>query len=69
MSSAIRLASAMSLIAPSEPGTSGKPSAPAVRLAWTLSPIVRMCSGFGPTNRMLWSSTISANCAFSLRKP
>jgi hypothetical protein len=34
--------------APSEPGTSGRPSLPAVRLASTLSPIVRMCSGLGP---------------------
>ena len=31
--------------------------------------MVRMCSGFGPTQIMLWLSTISANCAFSERKP
>ena len=48
MSRARRLASATSSIAPSEPGTSGRPSAPAVRLASTLSPIVRICSGLGP---------------------
>ena len=51
--------------APSEPGTSGRPSLAAVRLASILSPIVRICSGLGPTQMMSWLSTISANCAFS----
>ena len=50
-------------------GLSGKPSAPAVRFASTLSPIVRICSGFGPTKISPCASTISANCAFSERKP
>jgi hypothetical protein len=27
--------------------------------------MVRICSGLGPIQMMLWSSTISANCAFS----
>ena len=54
---------------PSEPGTSGRPSLAAVRLASILSPIVRICSGFGPTQMIPWLSTISANCAFSDRKP
>ena len=55
--------------APSEPGTSGMPSAPAVFLACTLSPMVRMCSGLGPIQVMPWASTISANWAFSDMKP
>ena len=54
---------------PSEPGTSGRPSLAAVRFASILSPMIRMCSGFGPTQMMLWLSTISANFAFSERKP
>jgi len=31
--------------------------------------MVRMCSGFGPIQVMPWLSTISANWAFSDRKP
>jgi hypothetical protein len=54
---------------PSEPGTSGRPSLAAVRLASTLSPITRICSGLGPIQMMLWLSTISAKRAFSERKP
>ena len=40
---------------PSEPGTTGMPSRFAVRLASILSPMMRICSGFGPMKCTLCS--------------
>ena len=52
MSRATRRASSMSPTPPSEPGTTGMPSALAVRLASILSPMMRICSALGPMNLM-----------------
>ena len=49
------MASSSSPTPPSEPGTQGMPSRFAVRLASILSPIMRMCSAFGPMKAMLCS--------------
>ena len=54
---------------PPEPGTHGTPAAFIVRIADTLSPISRIVSAFGPTNRNPDFSTRSAKSAFSDRKP
>jgi hypothetical protein len=68
--SAATFRAAISLATPqSDPGTTGMPSATAVRLASILSPIIRMCSALGPMNAMLWAARISAKRAFSERKP
>src|ERR1700722_20408738 len=68
-SRARRNASASEATPPSEPGTTGMPSASAVRLAAILSPIRRICSGRGPMKCTLCSPRISAKRAFSERKP
>jgi hypothetical protein len=49
--------------------SSGAGTSAAVRLASTLSPILRICSGSGPIQVMRCSCTISAKRAFSDRKP
>jgi hypothetical protein len=69
ISPAILVASASEAMPPSEPGTTGMPSFLAVRLASILSPMRRMCSAFGPMNWTPCSARISANRAFSDRKP
>ena len=40
-----------------------------VSLAVDLSPMVRMCSAFGPMNSMSWSAQMSTKLAFSDRNP
>src|SRR6266851_5446357 len=62
-------ASSSEAMAASEPGTTASPSRWAVRLASILSPISRMCSGLGPMKCTLCSARISANRAFSDKKP
>ena len=52
MSRAILAPSSSSVMAPSEPGTQGMPRRKAVFFASILSPMVRMCSAFGPMNVM-----------------
>jgi hypothetical protein len=69
MSAATRLASSSSVMPPSEPGTHGMPRRFAVRFASILSPMVRMCSAFGPMKQILWCASTSAKRAFSDRKP
>jgi hypothetical protein len=69
MSLAAAMASSSVVTAPSEPGTTGMPAAFTACLAVILSPIILMCSGLGPMNVKPWASTISANRAFSDRKP
>ena len=69
MSRASRSASSSEPMPPSEPGTVGMPSSFAARLAAILSPISRICSGRGPMKCTLCSPRISANRAFSARKP
>ena len=69
MSLAILMACASSVMAPSEPGTTGMPKRRAVALASILSPMMRMCSDVGPMKVMPCSSRISAKRAFSDRKP
>ena len=54
---------------PSEPGTHGTPAAFIALMAETLSPIMRIVSGFGPTKMKPLFSTRSAKSAFSDRKP
>ena len=53
----------------SVPGTIGAPTRLAVFRAVTLSPIISMASGGGPTNDRPASSTALANAAFSARNP
>ncbi len=69
MPSARSIASASLLMAPGEPGTTGRPSLIAATFASTLSPIMEICSGVGPMKVKPCSSTIEANFAFSDRKP
>ncbi len=69
ISAATLRASSSSEMPPSEPGTVGMPRRFAVRLASILSPMMRMCSDFGPMKVMPWLSRISAKRAFSERKP
>ena len=69
MSLAMRIACASSVMAPSEPGTTGMPRRLAVDFASILSPMMRMCSDVGPMKVMECSSRISAKRAFSDRKP
>ena len=54
---------------PFDPGTQGMPSRVAVRFASILSPMMRICSALGPMKAISCSSRISANRAFSARKP
>ncbi len=51
------------------PGTQGMPRLRAVLFASILSPMIRICSDFGPMKVMLCASSISANFVFSERKP
>ena len=62
-------ACSMSVNSPSEPGTSGTPSEVIAALAAILSPIMRIWLGAGPMKVRPCASTISANSAFSDRKP
>ncbi len=50
-------------------GTVGTPASLARRLAEALSPIWRICSAVGPMKVMLEPRQVSANSAFSARKP
>ena len=52
-----------------EPGTTGTPASIIVRRASALSPMRRICSGVGPMKTRPLRSQISANSAFSARKP
>ena len=54
---------------PSLPGRMGTPAFFAVSRATALSPMSRMASGVGPMNVRPHSRAISANAAFSARKP
>ena len=68
----ISLASAKALCgvtACAEPGTVGTPALRIAVIAETLLPIKRICSGRGPMKMKPELSTISANSAFSARKP
>ena len=62
-------ASSGSSIVPGEPGTVGTPASAASRRAVALSPICRIWSPVGPMNVMLDALQMSANSAFSARKP
>jgi hypothetical protein len=64
-----RFSSASSPNGPSDPGTHGTPCDFIVRMAETLSPILRIVSAFGPMNTKPLFSTRSAKSAFSDRKP
>ena len=68
-SCAARSPSFASATAPSEPGTTGTPAATIVSFATDLSPILAMVSGLGPMKMRSWSAQVSANVAFSARKP
>ncbi len=69
ISSAKASASSGSSIVPGEPGTVGTPASCASRRAVALSPIWRICSPVGPMKVMLDARQVSANSAFSARKP
>ena len=62
-------ASSGSSIVPGEPGTVGTPASAARRRAVALSPICRIWSPVGPMNVMFDALQMSANSAFSARKP
>ena len=62
-------ASSGSSMVPSDPGTVGTPASFASRRAVALSPIWRIWSGVGPMNVMFDAPQVSANSAFSARKP
>jgi hypothetical protein len=62
-------ASSTSSTGPGVPGTIGTPTAVIALRAAALSPITRIWSAVGPMNVMLLAVTISANSAFSARKP
>ena len=62
-------ASSGSSIVPGEPGTVGTPASCASRRAVALSPIWRIWSPVGPMKVMLQARQVSANSAFSARKP
>jgi hypothetical protein len=47
----------------------GTPTSDIARRAAALSPITRICSAVGPMNVMLEAAHVSANSAFSARKP
>ena len=66
---AIFLASLLSEICPSLPGTTGTPALIIALFAETLSPIRLIFSGFGPTKVKPDSSTIFAKSEFSDRNP
>ena len=67
--SAILSPASLSSTGPGEPGTVGTLSFCASLRAAALSPIWRIWSPVGPTNVMLDALTMSANSAFSARKP
>ena len=67
--SATIIASSVDVMAPSEPGMHGMPRFKAAFFASILSPIMRMCSDFGPIKVNPWSSTISAKSGFSDKNP
>ena len=69
ISSAAARASSSVVSAPAEPGTTGMPAFITACLAVILSPIIWMCSGLGPMKVKPWAPTMSANRAFSDRKP
>jgi hypothetical protein len=68
-SSANASAASASATGPSLPGTSGAPTASAIRLASTLSPSRRVASGPGPIQTSPASITACANSALSARNP
>jgi hypothetical protein len=59
----------MSSRVPAEPGTVGTPASLANRRAVALSPMARIWSPLGPMKVMLDALQVSANSAFSARKP
>jgi hypothetical protein len=63
------LFSSISSVRTPVPGTQGTPDASMASIADTLSPISLMVSDFGPIKIKPERSTISANSAFSERKP
>ncbi len=67
--SAKACASSGSSIVPGEPGTVGTPASEASRRAVALSPIWRIWSPVGPMKTMFDALQMSANSAFSARKP
>ena len=62
-------ASSTSSMVPGDPGTVGTPASWASRRAVALSPIWRICSPVGPMKVMFDALQVSANSAFSARKP
>ena len=62
-------ASSTSSTGPGVPGTTGTPTAIIAWRAAALSPITRICCAVGPMNAMLEAAQVSANSAFSARKP
>ena len=69
MRSASASASRRSPTSPPDPGTVGTPASRIVFRAVALSPIARMWCAAGPMNVMCDLAQISANSAFSARKP
>ena len=67
--SAKTCASSESSTGPGDPGTIGTLQACIVLRAAALSPMVRICSGVGPMKVMFDAAQVSANSAFSARKP
>jgi hypothetical protein len=62
-------ASSGSSMGPGVPGTIGTPTPDIVFRAAALSPMSRICSAVGPMKAMLLAAHVSANSAFSARKP
>ena len=62
-------ASSTSSTGPGVPGTIGTPTLVIADRAAALSPITRICSAVGPMNAMFEAAHVSANSAFSARKP
>ena len=59
----------MLLISPGEPGIIGRPRLFADSFAKILSPIILMCSDFGPINLIPCASSFSTKPKFSDKKP
>ena len=62
-------ASSESSTGPGVPGMIGTPTSVIAFRAAALSPMTRICSGVGPMNAMFEAWHVSANSAFSARKP
>ena len=69
ISEANSFARSTSVTSPSEPGTRGTSKSATAAFALSLSPMIRMACGRGPTNIIPACSTASAKAAFSLRNP